>query len=58
LSGLNPGDRWCLCVARWKEAAAGGVAPPVVLAAGHASVEEHISIERLKRYASAEEDTI
>jgi hypothetical protein len=30
----------------------------VVLAATHASVEKHISIERLKRYASAEEDTV
>lgn len=56
--GLNPGDRWCLCVDRWKEAEANGVAPPVVLAATHASVEKHISIERLKRYASAEEDTV
>lgn len=49
--GLNPGDRW-------EEAEDSGVAPPVVLAATHASVEKHISIERLKRYASAEEDTI
>ena len=56
--GLNPGDRWCLCVDRWKEAEANGVAPPVVLAATHARVEKHISIERLKRYASAEEDTV
>lgn len=56
--GLNPGDRWCLCVDRWKEAEANGVGPPVVLAATHASVEKHISIERLKRYASAEDDTV
>ena len=56
--GLNPGDRWCLCVDRWKEAEANGVAPPVVLAATHAGVGRHISIERLKRYASAEEDTV
>jgi uncharacterized protein (DUF2237 family) len=25
--GLNPGDRWCLCVDRWKEAEANGIAP-------------------------------
>ncbi|MCB9562548.1 MAG: DUF2237 domain-containing protein [Kofleriaceae bacterium] len=33
--GLRPGDRWCLCAARWKEALDAGVAPPVVLAATH-----------------------
>ena len=22
--GLKPGDRWCLCAARWREALAGG----------------------------------
>lgn len=26
--GLKPGDRWCLCVSRWKEAYEAGVAPP------------------------------
>jgi len=34
-AGLRPGDRWCLCAARWGEAFAAGVAPPVVLAATH-----------------------
>ena len=33
--GLQPGDRWCLCAARWEEARLAGVAPPVVLAATH-----------------------
>lgn len=33
--GLRPGDRWCLCAARWQEAFDAGVAPPVVLAATH-----------------------
>ena len=31
--GLNPGDRWCLCAARWQEALEAGAAPRVVLAA-------------------------
>lgn len=31
--GLRPGDRWCLCAARWREAFDAGVAPLVVLAA-------------------------
>jgi uncharacterized protein (DUF2237 family) len=31
--GLKPGDRWCLCAPRWKEALDAGMAPPVVLEA-------------------------
>ena len=38
--GLEPGDRWCLCVLRWKEALEAGMAPPVVLAATHVSTLE------------------
>ena len=34
-AGLRAGDRWCLCVGRWREALAAGVAPPVVLEATH-----------------------
>ena len=33
--GLNPGDRWCLCAGRWREAMRAGVAPAVVLEATH-----------------------
>lgn len=33
--GLKAGDRWCLCVARWKEAYDAHVAPPVILEATH-----------------------
>jgi hypothetical protein len=33
--GLAPGDRWCLCAARWEEARRAGVAPPVLLEATH-----------------------
>ena len=29
--GLKPGDQWCLCAMRWKEAFEAGLAPPVVL---------------------------
>ena len=31
--GLKPGDKWCLCALRWREALEAGVAPPVVLSA-------------------------
>jgi uncharacterized protein (DUF2237 family) len=36
--GLRPGDRWCMCAARWLEAHLAGVAPPVILAATHEAV--------------------
>eukprot|EP00877_Chromochloris_zofingiensis_P013332 jgi/Chrzof1/8252/Cz03g03070.t1 len=49
--GLKPGDRWCLCASRWKEAADAGVAPPVVLAATHAKALDHVSLDLLKDHA-------
>jgi uncharacterized protein len=49
--GLNPGDRWCLCAARWQEALAAGVAPRVVLTATHESTLEIAKLADLKRHA-------
>lgn len=49
--GLKPGDRWCLCAARWKEALDAGVAPPVVLASTHAATLEYVSLSDLKQHA-------
>ncbi len=49
--GLRPGDGWCLCVQRWKEALAAGVAPPVVLAATHVSTLEFVDLEELEKHA-------
>ncbi len=49
--GLKPGDRWCLCVERWKQAYAAGVAPPVVLRSTHISALEFVSLEELQEYA-------
>jgi len=49
--GLRPGDRWCLCVERWKEAFEAGVAPPVVLEATHMSALEFVSLEELQQHA-------
>ncbi|MBK8979310.1 MAG: DUF2237 domain-containing protein [Planctomycetes bacterium] len=45
--GLVPGDRWCLCAARWKEALVAGRAPPVVLEATHESALRHVSLAEL-----------
>jgi uncharacterized protein (DUF2237 family) len=49
--GLQPGDRWCLCAARWQEALEAGVAPPVVLEATHISALEFVSLADLKAHA-------
>ena|SRR6056297_1759689 len=49
--GLVPGDRWCLCAARWKEAYDAGVAPAVVLEACHISSLEFASLEELQQHA-------
>ena len=46
--GLEPGDRWCLCVGRWLEAVEAGVAPPVVLEATNESVLRAVDAERLR----------
>ena len=50
--GLSPGDRWCLCIGRWREAMAAGVAPPVVLAATHEEAVAVVSLEDLERHAA------
>jgi uncharacterized protein (DUF2237 family) len=49
--GLVPGDRWCLCVSRWKEALEAGVAPKVHLEATHLSSIEFVSLEELKAHS-------
>jgi uncharacterized protein len=48
-SGLKPGDKWCLCANRWKEANDAGFAPPVDLQATHEKALKFISIEILKK---------
>eukprot|EP00128_Syssomonas_multiformis_P003781 Colp12_sorted_trinity150504_noHs@30793 len=49
--GLKDGDKWCLCVLRWKEALDAGVAPPVVLEATHENSLKFVTIENLKAHA-------
>ena len=53
--GLKPGDRWCLCVSRWREAMEAGVAPPVILSATHSRAVESVSLKDLKKHAINEE---
>ncbi len=51
--GLVPGDRWCLCVSRWNEALAAGLAPPVVLEATHEHALRVVSLDDLRAHAHA-----
>lgn len=49
--GLQAGERWCLCVSRWKEAFESGCAPLVVLEATHVSALEWVNLADLKAHA-------
>jgi uncharacterized protein (DUF2237 family) len=49
--GLTPGDRWCVCAARWLAAHEDGAAAFVVLAATHERALEIVPLETLRRYA-------
>jgi len=49
--GLKPGDHWCLCATRWKEAHQEGRAPKVVLAATHKKALDVIDLDTLLMYA-------
>lgn len=48
--GLKTGDRWCICVARWRQAFEAGVAPPVVLSSTHEEALAVVSLSVLKRH--------
>ena len=45
--GLKPGDRWCLCALRWKEAYDIGSAPFVILEATHEKALNYIELSTL-----------
>ena len=49
--GLKPGDQWCLCATRWKEALIAGHAPTVVLEATHESALEFLDLSDLRSHA-------
>lgn len=49
--GLKPGDRWCLCAARWQQAFAAGVAPRVALMGTEESTLDIINLDDLKAHA-------
>ncbi len=49
--GLQPGDSWCLCAARWLEAEKNGMAPRVHLQRTHIKALEIVPMELLKKFA-------
>jgi uncharacterized protein len=53
-AGLKPGDRWCLCVTRWKQSFEAGIFAPVVLEATHMSTLEFVDLEDLQKHAVVE----
>ena len=48
--GLEPGDRWCLCIARWQEAHEADRAPPVVLDATARTTLDQVPLSTLREY--------
>lgn len=48
--GLKPGDKWCLCLERWKEARKAGRAPQVILQCTHIMALERVPLETLKAF--------
>jgi uncharacterized protein (DUF2237 family) len=48
--GLRPGDAWCLCAMRFKEAKLAGCAPKVRLTATNEKTLEIVSLDTLKEY--------
>ena len=49
-AGLVPGDRWCLCANRWREALEAGCAPPVVFESTHASALKFVTLQQLEKH--------
>ena len=49
--GLKPGDQWCLCAVRWKEAEEAGMACQVILESTHIAALQVIELDVLKKYA-------
>ena len=50
--GLQPGDRWCLCAERWREAHAAGMAPRVYLRSTHERALEIVPLSVIREFAA------
>ena len=51
--GLKPGDRWCVCALRWREAYEAACAPPVVLESTHERALDYVLMDWLRKHAVA-----
>ncbi len=51
--GLRPGDQWCLCALRWKQAHEAGVAPKVILESTNYAVLAIIDFALLRSFAAS-----
>lgn len=49
-AGVKPGDQWCLCALRWKEAWEAGAAPEIILESTNQDVLKYIPFEVLLEY--------
>ena len=49
-AGLEPGDRWCLCANRWREALEAGMAPPVVMESTHIGALRFVTMAQLEKH--------
>lgn len=56
--GLKPGNRWCVCLERWIEAAVEGVIAPVALEATHISTLERVPLSELQKVALTKSPTL
>lgn len=56
-AGLKPGDKWCLCAPRWKEALEHGMAPAVDLLGTHEASLEYASLEDLLQHSLGSGDS-
>ena len=52
--GLNPGDKWCLCANRWKEAHQNNRAPPVYLNATNQATLKYVDENTLRKKAKSQ----
>jgi len=48
--GLKPGDKWCLCAMRWKEALDHNMAPPVFLESTHQETLKIVNLMELQQF--------
>ncbi len=51
--GLKPGDRWCVCAARWLELLEHNISAPVILSATHERTLEIVALDVLQNHATA-----